>query len=57
MAKAWLTAISRGSGAAQHPRASEISDVTSKEVINYLQKKKSAKQAMGDACKQIKAVL
>ena len=51
VAKAWLTALSRGSGAAQHPRASEISDATSQEVINFLQKKKSAKQAMQGACK------
>ena len=57
VAKAWLTALSRGSGAAQHPRASEISDATSQEVINFLQKKKSAKQAMQDACRQISAVL
>ena len=57
VAKAWLKAISRGISDAQHPRAAEISDFTSKEVINFLQKKKSAKQAMTDACKQIKRLL
>ncbi|MFP6889958.1 MAG: extracellular solute-binding protein [Nitrospinota bacterium] len=57
VAKAWLTALSRGFGAAQHPRSAEISDFTSKEVINFLQKKKSAKQAMTDACKQINSLL
>ena len=57
VAKAWLNAISLGLSDAQHPRIAQISDITSKEIINYLQKKKSAKQAMGDACNQIKPLL
>jgi multiple sugar transport system substrate-binding protein len=57
VAKAWLSAISLGLSDAQHPRIAQISDITSKEIINYLQKKKSAKQAMGDACNQIKPLL
>ena len=57
VAKDWLTALSRGTAAAQHPRAAEIRDITSKEVINFLQKKKTAKQAMADACSQLAAKL
>jgi ABC-type glycerol-3-phosphate transport system substrate-binding protein len=57
VAKAWLSAITLGLSDAQHPRIAQISDITSKEIINYLQKKKSAKQAMGDACNQIKPLL
>ena len=57
VAEGWLTALSRGFGPVKHPRAAEISDITSKEVINYLQKKKTAKQAMEDACRYISALL
>ena len=57
VAKAWLKAISLGISDAQHPRIAQISDITSKEIINYLQKKKSASQAMNDACDQISPLL
>lgn len=57
VAQGWLQAISRGQEDAQHPRSAEISDVVSKEVINFLQKKKSAAQAMKDACRQVNSFL
>lgn len=57
VAKGWLSAISLGLSDAQHPRITQISDITSKEIINYLQQKKTAKQAMEDACDQINPLL
>ncbi len=57
VAEAWLTALSRGFGPVKHPRAAEISDITSKEVTNFLQKKKTAKQALEDACRQINSMI